>query len=80
MVNKPKCHKMSRVVTAAGLFLVLLITACDSTPAVTSDTDAKAKSSSGAALAPPANTKTVSPNKTGTLTAVTPNGPKRLEV
>ena len=80
MVNKPKCHKMSRVVTAAGLFLVLLITACDSTPAVTSDTDAKAKSSSGAAVAPPANTKTVSPNKTGTLTPVTPNGPKRLEV
>ena len=80
MVNKPKCHKMSRVVTAAGLFVVLLITACDSTPAVTSDTDAKAKSSSGAAVAPPANTKTVSPNKTGTLTPVTPNGPKRLEV
>ena len=80
MVNKPKCHKMSRVVTAAGLFVVLLITACDSTPAVTSDADAKAKSSSGAAVAPPANTKTVSPNKTGTLTAVTPNGPKRLEV
>ena len=80
MVNKPKCHKMSRVVTAAGLFVVLLITACDSTPAVTSDADAKAKSSSGAAVAPPANTKTASPNKTGTLTAVTPNGPKRLEV
>ena len=80
MVNKPKCHKMSRVVTAAGLFVVLLITACDSTPAVTSDTDAKAKSSNGAAVAPPANTKTVSPNKTGTLTPVTPNGPKRLEV
>ena len=80
MVNKPKCHKMSRVVTAAGLFVALLITACDSTPAVTSDADAKAKSSSGAALAPPANTKTASPNKTGTLTAVTPNGPKRLEV
>jgi hypothetical protein len=80
MVNKPKCHKMSRVVTAAGLFVVLLITACDSTPAVTSDTDAKAKSSNGAAVAPPANTKTASPNKTGTLTPVTPNGPKRLEV
>lgn len=80
MVNKPKCHKMSRVMTAAGLFLVLLITACDTTPAVTSDTDAKAKSSNGAAVAPPANTKTVSPNKTGTLTPVTPNGPKRLEV
>ncbi len=80
MVNKPKCHKMSRVVAAAGLFVALLITACDSTPAVTSDADAKAKSSSGAALAPPANTKTASPNKTGTLTAVTPNGPKRLEV
>ena len=80
MVNKPKCHKMSRVVTAAGLFVVLLITACDSAPAVTSDADAKAKSSSGAASAPPANTKTASPNKTGTLTAVTPNGPKRLEV
>ena len=80
MVNKPKCHKMSRVVTAAGLFVVLLITACDSTPAVTSDTEAKAKSSNGAAVAPPANTKTVSPNKTGTLTPVTPNGPKRLEV
>jgi hypothetical protein len=80
MVNKPKCHKMSRVVAAAGLFVALLITACDSTPAVTSDTDAKAKSSSGAAVAPPANTKTVSPNKTGTLTPVTPNGPKRLEV
>ncbi len=80
MVNKPKCHKMSRVLAAAGLFVALLITACDSTPAVTSDADAKAKSSSGAALAPPANTKTASPNKTGTLTAVTPNGPKRLEV
>ena len=80
MVNKPKCHKMSRVLAAAGLFVVLLITACDSTPAVTSDADAKAKSSSGAAVAPPANTKTASPNKTGTLTAVTPNGPKRLEV
>ena len=80
MVNKPKCHKMSRVVAAAGLFVALLITACDSTPAVTSDADAKAKSSSGAAVAPPANTKTVSPNKTGTLTPVTPNGPKRLEV
>ena len=80
MVNKPKCHKMSRVLAAAGLFVALLITACDSAPAVTSDADAKAKSSSGAALAPPANTKTASPNKTGTLTAVTPNGPKRLEV
>ena len=80
MVNKPKCHKMSRVLAAAGLFVALLITACDSAPAVTSDADAKAKSSSGAAVAPPANTKTVSPNKTGTLTAVTPNGPKRLEV
>ena len=80
MVNKPKCHKMSRVLAAAGLFVALLITACDSTPAVTSDADAKAKSSSGAASAPPANTKTASPNKTGTLTAVTPNGPKRLEV
>ena len=43
MVNKPKCHKMSRVVTAAGLFVVLLITACDSTPTVTSDTDANTK-------------------------------------
>ena len=80
MVNKPKCHKMSRVVAAAGLFVALLITACDSAPAVTSDADAKTKSSSGAASAPPANTKTASPNKTGTLTAVTPNGPKRLEV
>ena len=80
MVNKPKCHKMSSVLAAAGLFVALLITACDSAPAVTSDTDAKAKSSSGAALAPPANTKTASPNKTGTLTPVTPNGPKRLEV
>lgn len=80
MVNKPKCHKMSSVLAAAGLFVALLITACDSAPAVTSDADAKAKSSSGAALAPPANTKTASPNKTGTLTAVTPNGPKRLEV
>ena len=80
MVNKPKCHKMSRVLAAAGLFVALLITACDSAPAVTSDADAKAKSSSGAAVAPPANTKTVSPNKTGTLTPVTPNGPKRLEV
>ena len=80
MVNKPKCHKMSRVLAAAGLFVALLITACDSTPAVTSDADAKAKSSNGAALAPPANTKTASPNKTGTLTPVTPNGPKRLEV
>ncbi len=80
MVNKPKCHKMSRVLAAAGLFVALLITACDSTPAVTSDADTKAKSSNGAALAPPANTKTASPNKTGTLTAVTPNGPKRLEV
>ena len=80
MVNKPKCHKMSRVLAAAGLFVALLITACDSTPAVPSDADAKAKSSSGAAVAPPANTKTASPNKTGTLTAVTPNGPKRLEV
>ena len=80
MVNKPKCHKMSRVLAAAGLFVALLITACDSAPAVTSDADAKAKSSSGAAVAPPANTKTASPNKTGTLTAVTPNGPKRLEV
>ena len=80
MVNKPKCHKMSRVVAAAGLFVVLLITACDSTPSVSSDADAKAKSSSGAAVAPPANTKTASPNKTGTLTPVTPNGPKRLEV
>ena len=80
MVNKPKCHKMSSVLAAAGLFVALLITACDSAPAVTSDADAKAKSSSGAALAPPANTKTASPNKTGTLTPVTPNGPKRLEV
>ena len=80
MVNKPKCHKMSRVVAAAGLFVALLITACDSAPAVTSDADAKTKSSSGAASAPPVNTKTASPNKTGTLTAVTPNGPKRLEV
>ncbi len=80
MVNKPKCHKMSRVLAAAGLFVALLITACDSAPAVTSDADAKAKSSNGAAVAPPANTKTASPNKTGTLTAVTPNGPKRLEV
>ncbi len=80
MVNKPKCHKMSHVLAAAGLFVALLITACDSTPAVTSDADAKAKLSSGAASAPPANTKTASPNKTGTLTAVTPNGPKRLEV
>jgi hypothetical protein len=71
---------MSRVLAAAGLFVALLITACDSAPAVTSDADAKAKSSNGAAVAPPANTKTASPNKTGTLTAVTPNGPKRLEV
>ena len=45
MVNKPKCHKMSRVLAAAGLFVALLITACDSAPAVTSDADAKAKSS-----------------------------------
>ena len=78
MVNKPKCHKMSCVLTTAGLFVLLLTAGCDSTPAVTSDPASKEAVNS--AEKPSGNTKTVSPNKTGTLTAVGPNGPKRLEV
>lgn len=80
MVNKPKCHKMSRVLTTAGLLAAFLIAGCDSTPAVTSDADTKAKVATDATAKPSANTKTVSPVKTGTLTPVGQNGPKRLEV
>lgn len=78
MVNKPKCHKMSCVLTTAGLFVLLVTAGCDSTPVVTSDPSSK--EAVGSAEKSSSNTKTVSPNKTGTLTAVGPNGPKRLEV
>ncbi|MCX5639703.1 MAG: hypothetical protein NT059_02670 [Planctomycetota bacterium] len=71
---------MSRVLTTAGLLAAFLIAGCDSTPAVTSDADTKAKVATDATAKPSANTKTVSPVKTGTLTPVGQNGPKRLEV